>query len=84
MQRKNKITDPESTGDIGSGGVFDSNLTLPSAPPTAGLTVDSITITPDDDGTTSGVQIDPNPGGAKTVTVTWSSAIPTAMGISAP
>jgi hypothetical protein len=31
--------------------------------------VDSITITPDDDGTTPGVQIGPYPGGAKTVTV---------------
>ncbi len=54
-------------GDLDNGGLFNFNLTLPA--PAAAPTVDSITITPDDDGVTSGVQIDPYPGGAKTVTV---------------
>jgi len=65
----NTTTHTITSGDIKSGGVFDFNLTLPSAPTTNGPTVDSITITPDDDGATPGVQIDPYPGGAKTVTV---------------
>jgi hypothetical protein len=65
----NTTTHTTTEGDIGSGGVFDFNLTLPSAPPTEGPTVDSITITPDEYGSTPGVQIDPNPGSAKTVTV---------------
>ena len=56
-------------GDINSGGIFDFNLTLLSGSQTDGPTVDSITITPDEYGSTPGVQIDPNPGGAKTVTV---------------
>ena len=66
----NTTTHTVTAGDINSGGVFDFNFTLPSAPPTDGPTVDSITITPDDDSVTSGVQVDPNPGGAKTVMVT--------------
>jgi len=53
--------------DIDSGGLSDFNLTLSAL--AASPTVDSITITPDDDSVTSGVQIDPNPGGAKPVTV---------------
>ena len=65
----NTTTHTVTAGDIDSGGVFDFNLTLPSALPTEGPTVDSITITPDEYGSTPGVQIDPNPGGAKTVTV---------------
>ena len=65
----NTTTYTITAGDIDSGGVFDFNLTFPSAPPTDGPTVDSITITPDEDGSTYGVQVDPNPGGAKTVTV---------------
>ena len=68
--KHNTTTHTVTTGDINSGGVFDFNLTLPSGSQTDGPTVDSITITPDDDGSTSGVQVDPNPGGAKTVTVT--------------
>ena len=59
-----------TAGDINNGSIFDFNLTLPSASSTDGPTVDSITITPDDDNITSGVQVNPNPGGAKTVTVT--------------
>jgi hypothetical protein len=54
--------------DIDSGGLSDLNLTLSA--PAESPTVDSITMTPDDDGATPGVQIDPYPGGAKTVTVT--------------
>jgi hypothetical protein len=69
-----------TAGDIGSGGVFDFNLTLPSAPATDGPTVDSITITPDDDGATSGVQINPNPSGAKTVTVSAVVSDPNGFG----
>ena len=65
----NTTTHTTTAGDIESGGVFDFNLTLPSAPPTEGPTVDSITITPDEDGSTPGVRINPNPGSAKTVTV---------------
>ena len=65
----NTTTYAITAGDIENGGVFDFNLTLPSAPPTEGPTVDSITITPDEDGSTPGVQIYPNPGSAKTVTV---------------
>jgi hypothetical protein len=59
-----------TASDINSGGIFDFNLTLTSGSQTDGPTVDSITITPDDDDSTSGVQVYPNPGGAKTVTVT--------------
>jgi len=66
----NTTTHTTTAGDIESGGVFDFNLTFPFAQPTEGPTVDSITITPDEDGSTPGLQIDPNPGGAKTVTVT--------------
>jgi len=53
--------------EVDDGGLFELSITLEmlTAPPT----VDSITITPDDDGS-PGVQIDPNPGGLKTVTVT--------------
>jgi len=65
----NTTTHTIIAGDINSGGIFDFNLTLPSASSTDGPTVDSITITPDDDGATPGVQILPNPGSAKTVTV---------------
>ena len=54
--------------DIDSGGLSDFNLTLSALAESP--TVDSITMTPDDDGATPGVQIDPYPGGAKTVTVT--------------
>ncbi|RZN36782.1 MAG: hypothetical protein EF813_06385 [Methanosarcinales archaeon] len=59
---------PVIQDDIGSGGLsgFNVMLSAQAAPPT----VDSITITQDDDGVTPGVQIDPYPGGAKTVTVT--------------
>jgi hypothetical protein len=53
--------------EVENGGLFEFNITLEVS--TVAPTVDSITITPDDDGTTSGVQINPNPGGAKTVTV---------------
>ena len=53
--------------EVENGGLFNFNLTLSVL--AAAPTVDSITITPDDDGTIPGVQIDPNPGGAKTVTV---------------
>jgi hypothetical protein len=66
-------------GDIDSGGIFDFNLTLPSAPPTGGPTVDSITITPDDGGA-PGVQINPYPGGVKTVTVTVVVSDPNGFG----
>ena len=76
----NTTTYTITTGDIDSGGVFDFNLTLPSAPPTEGPTVDSITITPDDDGTTPGVQINPYPGSAKTVTVTVVVSDPSGYG----
>jgi hypothetical protein len=76
----NTTTHTVTAGDIDSGGVFDFNLTLPSAPPTGGPTVDSITITPDDDGTTSGVQINPYPGGAKTVTVSAVVSDPNGFG----
>ena len=54
--------------DLVSDGLSDFNLTL--SVPAASPTVDSITITPDDDVTIQGVQINPYPGGAKTVTVT--------------
>jgi len=53
--------------EMGAGG-FEQNVTLtilPIAP-----TVESITITPDDDGFTVGVQIDPVPGGNKTGNIT--------------
>jgi hypothetical protein len=53
--------------EVENGGLFNFNLTLSVL--AAAPTVDSITITPDDDGTIPEVQIDPNPGGAKTVTV---------------
>lgn len=53
--------------EVENGGLFNFNLTLSVL--AAAPTVYSITITPDDDGTIPGVQIDPNPGGAKTVTV---------------
>lgn len=55
-------------GDIDSGGVFDFNLTLPSLI-TEGPTVESITITPDDEPAEDGVQINPTPGGNKTVNI---------------
>ena len=54
--------------EVENGGLFEFNITLEVS--TAAPSVDSIGITPDDYGATSGVQIDPYPGGAKTVTVT--------------
>ena len=54
--------------EVENGGMFEFNITLEVS--TAAPSVDGITITPDDDNATPGVQIDPYPGGAKTVTVT--------------
>jgi len=54
--------------NITDGGLFDFNLTLPS-PPTEGPTVDSITITPDDEPAKDGVQVNPTPGSNKTVNI---------------
>ncbi len=64
--------------DINSGGLFDFNLTLSAIAESP--TVDRITITPDDDDATPGVQIDPYPGGAKTVTVTAVVSDPNGFG----
>ena len=64
--------------DLDNGGLFDFNLTLPMQ--AAAPTVDSITITPDDDGATSGVQINPYPGGAKTLTVSVVVSDPNGFG----
>ncbi|MBI2672107.1 hypothetical protein HYX16_04190 [Candidatus Woesearchaeota archaeon] len=44
----------------------DTNVTVNNVAPT----VDFVSITPDDDGATAGVQVNANPGGTKTVTVT--------------
>jgi len=53
--------------EINNGVLFNFNLTLPI--PAAAPVVESITITPDDDDTTPGVQIDPNPGDNVTVNI---------------
>jgi len=53
--------------EINNGGLFNFNLTLPI--PAAAPAVESITITPDDDDTTPGAQIDPNPGDNVTVNI---------------
>ena len=53
--------------EVENGGMFEFTITLEVS--TAALSVDRITITPDDDGATPGVQVDPYPGGATTVTV---------------
>ena len=54
---------------ITDGGIFNFNLTLSSAPSANDPVVDSITITPDDDNTLSGVQIDPYPDANRTVSL---------------
>ncbi len=54
--------------DINNGGLFNFNLTLPSLI-TEAPTVESITITPDDEPAEEGVQINPTPGGNKTVNI---------------
>ena len=53
--------------EINNGGLFNFNLTLPI--PAAAPAVESIAIRPDDDDTTPGVQIDPNPGDNVTVSI---------------
>ena len=54
---------------ITDGGISNFNLTLSSAPSANDPVVDSITITPDDDNTLSGVQIDPYPDADRTVSL---------------
>ena len=54
--------------NITDGGLFNFNLTLPSLI-TEGPTVESITITPDDEPAEDGVQINPTPGANKTVNI---------------
>lgn len=65
--RFNHTNHSVTQSEFENGGLFSFNLTLPT-PPAAPI-VECITITPDDDGYSEGVQIAPNPGASKTVTV---------------
>jgi hypothetical protein len=63
----NTSTRMVTQGDLNTGGVFNYNLTLP--PPAKAPTVESITITPDDEPSGEGVQINPNAGSNKIVDI---------------